>query len=325
MVPGKVSGMVGMTTGETEIGSEGGVGTMTINGPEIANVTGGPLPRPIVLHHYRRAVTITTSLVLTLAEPNRCIHLEEGARLPPEVREAGLVDHPPCLARGRSRQIPIHHPYRKAHLLVEKVRAQIDIHVPCQVLHGQHPNATLPRQRAVSSISLTSLTEKPCQVDLNLFGEKTHPMRALLFWIGQMDVEMATESLTKGKDRSDNRDGEPHGEVDSPRRAGSPLERQQQLIPTLETVGMSTGEAAVTQPYLPSIPRYEAKPRFSAAYESEATAECRRCLKASRRAFHELEMTTLDLRAAQHRRELAEAHRKKAHHGQLGIDAEIVQ
>jgi len=151
----------------------------------------------------------------------------------------------------------------------------------------------------------------------------------------QMDVEVATEPLTKGKDRSDNREGELLEQpvtAESPGRTGSPTECQQQLISSLETVAVSSSEVAVTQPYLPTIPRYDGKPRFSAAYESEynrleahrahAGAECRRCFKASRRAFHELEMVTLDLRAAHHRRELAEAHRKKAHHGQLGIDAE---
>ncbi|KAG9318263.1 hypothetical protein JVU11DRAFT_345 [Chiua virens] len=147
-----------------------------------------------------------------------------------------------------------------------------------------------------------------------------------------MDVDVTTETLTKGKDHSDDREGEPHGKAEP----GSPM-CQQELISAPET--MPSSDVAVTQPFLPSIPRYDKKPRFSAAYETEeaslrdqleahrahAAAECRRCLKASRRAFHELEMTTLDLRAAQHRRELAEAHRKKAHHGQLGIDAESVQ
>ena len=41
--------------------------------------------------------------ILSLAESNRCIYLEEGVQLPPKVRKAGLVDRPPCLARGLSR------------------------------------------------------------------------------------------------------------------------------------------------------------------------------------------------------------------------------
>lgn len=56
VVPGKVTGAVVMTTEEKETGSEGGAGTATINGPEIVNMIDAPLPRPIVLHHYRRAV-----------------------------------------------------------------------------------------------------------------------------------------------------------------------------------------------------------------------------------------------------------------------------
>jgi len=144
-----------------------------------------------------------------------------------------------------------------------------------------------------------------------------------------MDVEMTMEPPAKGKDRSD---GDLAGKGESPTRMDSPRQR---LTAAVETVTEISNEMAVTQPYLPSIPKYEAKQKISAAHEQEynrleahrahAATECRRCVKASHRAFHELEMTTLDLRAAQHRRELAEAHRKKAHHGQLGIDAETVQ
>ena len=87
---------------------------------------------------------------------------------------------------------------------------------------------------------------------------------------GQMDIEMTTEPLTKGKDRSDNREAELRIKAESPRQTGSPTECQQ-LIPNLETVAVPSNEAVVTQPYLPTIPRYDAKPRFSAAYESEAS------------------------------------------------------
>ncbi|KAF8436959.1 hypothetical protein L210DRAFT_968844 [Boletus edulis BED1] len=159
------------------------------------------------------------------------------------------------------------------------------------------------------------------------------PVEGAIIMEGQTEVEMTTEPPIKGEDRSDQPDEELHGKAELIRRTSSPTEcQQQQSLPTHETVAVPSSEVAVTQPYLPTIPRYDAKPRFSAAYESEysrveahrahAAAECRRCFKASRRAFHELEMATLDLRAAQHRRELAESHRKKAHHGQLGIDAE---
>lgn len=63
MAPGRVTGTVAMTTEEKETGSEGGVGTVTINGPEIANMTGDRPPRPIVLHHYRRAVVSSLLLI----------------------------------------------------------------------------------------------------------------------------------------------------------------------------------------------------------------------------------------------------------------------
>ncbi|KAI6036839.1 hypothetical protein BKA83DRAFT_9947 [Pisolithus microcarpus] len=66
-------------------------------------------------------------------------------------------------------------------------------------------------------------------------------------------------------------------------------------------------EKKPTQPFLPPIPRYEPRPKFSTTLAHEAE--------------HELDMATLELRAAQHRRELAETLRKRAHAGVLGIDA----
>lgn len=80
---------------------------------------------------------------------------------------------------------------------------------------------------------------------------------------------MATDPLIKEVDRSDNQEMEPHGKVESP-QTGSPTECHQSA-PSLETTAVSSNEVAVTQPYLPTIPRYDAKPRFSAAYESEAS------------------------------------------------------
>ena len=97
------------------------------------------------------------------------------------------------------------------------------------------------------------------------------PVEGAIVLDGQMEAEMTTESFTKGKNRSDNRDGGPPGKAESPIRTGSPLECQQELIPTLETVAMQSSDVAVTQPYMPTIPRYEVKPRFSAAYEGEAS------------------------------------------------------
>jgi len=85
MTPGTVTGALGMTTEEKETGTEGGVGTAMISGPEIANMTDDILPRPIVLHRYHPVVTITMNLILLLAEPHQRIHLGEGARPLPEV------------------------------------------------------------------------------------------------------------------------------------------------------------------------------------------------------------------------------------------------
>ena len=56
MVPETATGAVGMTTEENEIGSEGGVTTVTISGAEIANMTDDMLHRLIILHHCPRAV-----------------------------------------------------------------------------------------------------------------------------------------------------------------------------------------------------------------------------------------------------------------------------
>ncbi|KAH7889909.1 hypothetical protein F5I97DRAFT_609700 [Phlebopus sp. FC_14] len=149
----------------------------------------------------------------------------------------------------------------------------------------------------------------------------------------------------KGKVRSEDR----KSEVDvvmqspSPQQGGprSPLERSRLLVqphPNAQATASTSPEPskpAPTLPYLPTIPKYEARPKFSSVYESElsrieahrahAASECKKSWKASRRASHELDMATLDLRAAQHRRELAESHRKRAHHGQLGIEPGVGQ
>ena len=84
---------------------------------------------------------------------------------------------------------------------------------------------------------------------------------------GETDAKRTTEALDKGKERSDNQDGE----TEPAGMPGSPMGCQPESIPTIETVAMASSEVAVTQPYLPTIPRYEAKPRFSVAYESEAS------------------------------------------------------
>ncbi|KAL4065377.1 hypothetical protein J3A83DRAFT_4437100 [Scleroderma citrinum] len=96
-------------------------------------------------------------------------------------------------------------------------------------------------------------------------------------------------------------------------------------------------EKKPTQPYLPVIPRYNPGPSFSKtllvsadydrldAYRAHVATEQCKAGKAWRRAQHELEMATLELKTAQHRRELVESLRKRAHAGVLGIDAVPVQ
>ncbi|KAH7929768.1 hypothetical protein BV22DRAFT_1080384 [Leucogyrophana mollusca] len=90
--------------------------------------------------------------------------------------------------------------------------------------------------------------------------------------------------------------------------------------------------AAPKAPSLPQIPKRDPLPNYTASYEAEIarieahrahiTAEYAQVAKATRRALHELELATIELRVAQGRREIAETHRKKANLGMLGIDAE---
>ena len=56
------------------------------------------------------------------------------------------------------------------------------------------------------------------------------------------------------------------------------------------------------------------------AQRAQLTSEYTHISKAARRALHELEMATLDLRAAENRRKLADSHVEKARLGVLGID-----
>lgn len=119
---------------------------------------------------------------------------------------------------------------------------------------------------------------------------------------------MTTESPTKGKDRSDNRDEAP-GKGESPGRTGSPLACQQ-MTPIIETDAMPSSEAAVTQPYLPTIPRYEAKPRFSATYEGEVSISLRRLI-ADYRSFIIISITGWKLTALM-QQQSADGTRKQA-------------
>jgi hypothetical protein len=55
-------------------------------------------------------------------------------------------------------------------------------------------------------------------------------------------------------------------------------------------------------------------------HRAHLTSEYTHIAKATRRALHELEMASLDLRAAENRRKLADSHVEKARLGVLGID-----
>jgi len=59
------------------------------------------------------------------------------------------------------------------------------------------------------------------------------------------------------------------------------------------------------------------------AIRARTAAEHSQISKAIRRALHELDLTTMDLRTAQSRREHAENHRKKAAAGFLDMEAEF--
>lgn len=80
-----------------------------------------------------------------------------------------------------------------------------------------------------------------------------------------MDVEMAMEPAAKGKERSD---GELAGKVESPVRTDTP---QQRSTAAVEPVVEASNEVVVTQPYLPNIPKCEAKQKISVVHEQEAS------------------------------------------------------
>lgn len=71
------------------------------------------------------------------------------------------------------------------------------------------------------------------------------------------------------------------------------------------------------------IPTQHSQIEAMEAIRARAAAEYCQISKAVRRAIHELDLTTMDLRAAQSRRERAEIHRKKAAAGFLDIEAEF--
>ena len=54
-------------------------------------------------------------------------------------------------------------------------------------------------------------------------------------------------------------------------------------------------------------------------------AECVELSKNTKRALHELDMATIDLRAAEARRKVADSHLERARVGMFGIDAVPVE
>lgn len=84
---------------------------------------------------------------------------------------------------------------------------------------------------------------------------------------------------------------------------------------------------AVSLPIIPVFkskvtlnPDLEAEIARAQAHRTQLTSEHTHIAKAARRALHELEMASLDLRAAESRRKLADSHMEKARLGVLGID-----
>ncbi|OBZ75726.1 hypothetical protein A0H81_04436 [Grifola frondosa] len=81
---------------------------------------------------------------------------------------------------------------------------------------------------------------------------------------------------------------------------------------------------------LPAIPLYKPKPNASAEFEAEIarlrahrahiTSEYATIAKATRRALHELDMASIDLKMAERRRAIADAQVEKARAGALGVD-----
>jgi len=86
---------------------------------------------------------------------------------------------------------------------------------------------------------------------------------------------------------------------------------------------------------LPIIPSYEPKPSLTADLEQELTrlqahrahiaSDCLQHEKGARRALHELDMATVDLRAAEGRRKIADMQLEKAKTGSLGIDGQPIE
>ncbi|KAG2115502.1 hypothetical protein DEU56DRAFT_840685 [Suillus clintonianus] len=122
--------------------------------------------------------------------------------------------------------------------------------------------------------------------------------------------------------------------VKTPPTPASPAPSLKQPVPEEPPAEMPKPPTA---PYLPPSTRRETlKDRLGQKYKDElsqieaieasrsrAASEQVQISKAVRRALHELDITTIDLRAAQIRREHAENHRKKAATGFLDIDAEF--
>lgn len=143
--------------------------------------------------------------------------------------------------------------------------------------------------------------------------------------------------------------------VKTPSTPISPAQSFRQMVPVESTAEIPKPPTA---PYLPSFPKCESvRERLGKNYGKEVVtdfftitslltglvptltqlskiesmeanrahtaAEYVQISKAVRRALHELDLTTMDLRAAQSRREHAENHRKKAAAGFLDFDAEF--
>ncbi|KAH7912254.1 hypothetical protein BJ138DRAFT_1004852 [Hygrophoropsis aurantiaca] len=126
---------------------------------------------------------------------------------------------------------------------------------------------------------------------------------------------------------------QPRNYIKSPPVPSSPAQSHLSQGQSGQTIDSKEPEAPQV-PYLPVIPKYDPTPSYTASYEAEIArieahrahlvADYAQVAKMTKRALHELELASIELRAAQGRREIAEAHRKKANLGVLGIDAEPI-
>ncbi|KAG1749023.1 uncharacterized protein EDB91DRAFT_1312291 [Suillus paluster] len=149
------------------------------------------------------------------------------------------------------------------------------------------------------------------------------------------ETDQDAEGDFKMRDRSpDPPSHSPNTHIKTPPTPSSPAQSLKQPIPDEPPASIPRPPTA---PFLPPFTRRPTlKEKLGPKYEAELTqieimeasytraaSEHIQISKNVRRALHELDLTSIDLRAAQTRREHAENHRKKAAAGFLDMDAEF--